>query len=139
MTGKVTTLAKVTNSSTAYTLTLTDEQKNKTATVDPGATQSVDWNIPWYNGDNKWKSRFIRVYLSDGGTGDGAFVLAAIWQHGAGGDILYQQGVAEPTNPSTGTTLTGVQEGANFDLTVNVVIPATTDGSYSVSLSGSPD
>jgi hypothetical protein len=139
MTGKVTTLAKVTNASTAYTLTLTDEQKSKTATIDAGATQTVDWNIPWYNGDNKWKNRFIEVYLSDGGNGNGSAVTAAIWQHGAGGDILYQQGVAEPTNPSTGTALTGVQEGANFDLTVNVVIPATVGGSYSVSLAGSPD
>jgi len=142
MTGKVTTMAKVTNASTAYTLTLTDEQENKTSpAIAPGATQTVDWNIPWYNGINEkdWNNRFIEVYLSDPGNGEGSFLTAAIWQHGAGGDILYQQGVARPTNPSTGTALTGIQEGANFDLTVNVVPPATVGGSYAVSLAGSPD
>ncbi len=139
MTGNVTTLAKVTNASTAYTLTLTDEQKNNTQTINAGATESVGWNIPWYNGINDWNNRFIEVYLSDGGKGEGSILTAAIWQHGAGGDILYQQGVATPTNPSTGTSITGIQEGANFDLTVNVVLPATVDGSYTVSISGSPD
>ncbi len=136
MTGRVTTLVTITNSAPGgFSLKVTDQQKDKSTTIESGKNGKVSWGVPWYNGINTWSNRYLLFAFSGGP--DGSDCSAAVWQHGAGGDILWEQGDDQPSNPSTGTPLSGVQEGANFNLTVAVNVPPNSGDPYTVSLTAS--